>query len=130
MYAYVLDDLATRRGKQKRIIRTVGYGWQMIKPKPHHELVRYTSTSMLVNLRSHLTDGYNIHTSNNRGKGQGTGGSCFGDSGGPIFYLEDSNMVVGVVSFGLNGNCKGADFAYRTDIGEAQDFINGFLDQE
>lgn len=124
----LLDDLATRRGQQDRIIRTVGYGNQMIKPTYQWAPIRYTSTSKVVNLRSHLTDGYNIHTSNNPGKGQGTGGSCFGDSGGPIFYPEDSNQVVGVVSFGLNNNCKGADFAYRTDIVEALDFINSFPD--
>jgi hypothetical protein len=123
-----LDDLASRRGQQDRIIRTVGYGNQMIKPIYQWVPVRYTSTSMVVNLRSHLTDGYNIHTSNNPGKGQGTGGSCFGDSGGPIFYPQGSNTVVGIVSFGLNENCKGGDFAYRTDILEAQEFINSFLD--
>lgn len=122
-----LDVLATRRGQQDRIIRTVGYGWQMVQPITQADRVRYTSTSMVVNLRSHLTDGYNIQTSNNPGGGQGTGGSCFGDSGGPIIYPPDSNQVVGVVSFGRNSNCKGADFAYRTDIQNALNFINQFL---
>jgi hypothetical protein len=120
-----LDDLSTQGGSNDTIIRTVGYGVQMVKPFPQWDPIRYTSTSRLVNLSSHLTDGYNIHTSNN--PSQGTGGSCLGDSGGPIFYPEDSNTVVGVVSFGLNNNCKGADFAYRTDIVEAQDFIKPFL---
>lgn len=124
----LLDDLATRRGLQDRIFRTVGYGLQSVKPSLQADRVRYTSTSMLVNLRSALTDGYNLHTSNNPGKGYGTsGGSCFGDSGGPIFYPEDSNVVVAVVSFGMNWNCKGADWGYRTDIPDAQDFINLFL---
>jgi len=122
----LLDTLTPPRGR-KAIIRTVGYGYQMVKPFFQWEPVRFTSTSKLVNLRSHLTDGYNIHTSNNPGKGQGTGGSCFGDSGGPIFYPEDGNTVVGIVSFGLNDNCKGAGFAYRTDIWETQDFILDFL---
>jgi hypothetical protein len=126
----VLDDLATQRGRKDTIIRTVGYGLNMVKPFPQHERKRYTSTSKIVNLRSHLTDGYNLHTSNNPGKGQGTGGSCFGDSGGPIFYQEDSDTVVGVVSFGLNNNCKGADFAYRIDIPEALDWLLGFLPYE
>ncbi len=122
----MLDNLTPSRGR-KDIIRTVGYGYQMVKPFFQWEPVRYTSTSKLVNLRSHLTDGYNIHTSNNPGKGQGTGGSCFGDSGGPIFYPQDGNTVVGIVSFGLNDNCKGAGFAYRTDIWETQNFILDFL---
>ena len=125
----VLDELATRRGLQDIIVRTVGYGLQEVRPFLRIELVRYTATSMIVNLRSALTDGYNLHTSNNPGQGQGTGGSCFGDSGGPIFYPEDSNMVVAVVSFGLNANCKGADFGYRTDIENARAFILPFLEE-
>jgi hypothetical protein len=120
----VLDQLPTQRGLQDRIFRTVGYGLQSVKPFYQFDHRRYTSTSMLVNLRSHLTDGYNLHTSNNPGRANGIGGQCFGDSGGPVFYPEDSNVVVGIVSFGSNWNCKGADFAYRTDIPEAQDFIN------
>jgi len=122
-----LDALATGRSRKETLFTTVGYGYQSVVPKWMWEQVRYNSTSMLVNLKSALTDGYNLHTSNNPGKGQGTGGSCFGDSGGPVL-LGDSNMVVGIVSFGLNRNCVGADFAYRTDIPDAQDFIKGFLE--
>jgi hypothetical protein len=124
----LLDDLANRRGRQDRIFRTVGYGLQSVKPYYQFQHFRYTSTSMLINIWSRLTDRYNLHTSNNPGRGNGMGGQCFGDSGGPVFYPEDSNTVVAIVSFGLNPNCKGADFAYRTDISESQDFINSFLE--
>jgi secreted trypsin-like serine protease len=124
----VLDDLDTQRGHQDLVLRTVGYGLQSVKPDYQADRTRYTSTSLLVNLRSNLTKGYNLHTSNNPGKGHGTsGGSCFGDSGGPIFYPEGSNVVVGIVSFGMNWNCKGGDWAFRTDIETTQDFVNGFL---
>jgi len=124
----VLDDLATRRGHQDLIIRSVGYGLQCVKPVNQADKVRYTSTSMIVNVGSHVTDGYNLHTSNNPGNGHGTsGGSCSGDSGGPLFYPEDSNVVVAVVSFGMNANCKGADFSYRVDIANSQDFIEEYL---
>jgi hypothetical protein len=124
-----LDGLDTRRGHQDLVFRTVGYGDQSIKPRYQGDYVRYTATSLLVNLRSNNTGGYGLHTSNNPGKGHGTsGGACFGDSGGPIFYPEDSNQVVAVVSFGMNWNCKGADFAYRTDIAETQDFLDDYLD--
>jgi hypothetical protein len=122
-----LDELSTKRGHQDRIFRTVGYGLQSVRPRYQMDVVRYTSTSMLVNLRSKLTDGYNLHTSNNPGRGMGTGGSCLGDSGGPIFHPANSNQVVGIVSFGQNNICKGADFSYRMDIPDAQEFINGFL---
>lgn len=124
----ILDDLDTERGHQDLVFRTVGYGDQSVKPEEQADRVRYTSTSLLVNLESALTDGYNLHTSNNPGEGHGTsGGSCFGDSGGPIFYPEDSNVVVGIVSFGMNWNCKGGDWAFRTDIDTTQDFVLPFL---
>ncbi len=122
-----LDDLATRRGRQDTIFGLVGYGMQSVRPFPEWETTRYKATSMLVNLRSALTGGWNLHTSNNPGKGNGTGGACFGDSGGPIFYPADSNVIVAVTSFGLNYNCKGADFAYRVDTEHAQDWVIGFL---
>lgn len=123
-----LDELNTAKGLKDRVIRTVGYGQQSVKPEEQSDRVRYTSTSMIVTLKSALTDGYNLHTTNNPGKGQDVvGGSCFGDSGGPVFYPEDSNIVIGIVSFGLNSNCRGADFAYRTDIADSQDFLAGYL---
>jgi hypothetical protein len=124
----VLDGLAIERGHQDLVFRTVGYGVQSVKPEEQADRVRYTSTSLLVNLGSALTDGYNLHTSNNPGEGHDTsGGSCSGDSGGPVLYPEDGNVVVAIVSFGMNWNCKGADWAYRTDISTTQDFVNGFL---
>lgn len=43
-------------------------------------------------------------------------GTCFGDSGGPVFYGDfESTGIVGVTSFGLSPTCSGVDFAYRTD---------------
>jgi secreted trypsin-like serine protease len=87
---------------------------------------RWKSTSMVVNLKSALTDGWNVHTSNNPSDSNGQGGTCFGDSGGGV-YLNNTNVVVAVVSFGINNNCKGADYQARTDIADSQDFINDFL---
>jgi secreted trypsin-like serine protease len=43
-----------------------------------------------------------------------TGGTCFGDSGGPNF-IGDTNVIAGVTSFGLNGNCAGTGGVYRVD---------------
>lgn len=120
-----LDDLATRRGQEGQIFTVVGYGLQEIKPVYQRDLVRYVGSSRLVSLRSSLTDGWNIHTGSDNGKGQGTGGTCFGDSGGPVFH-GDSNLVVAVTSFGLNENCKGADFGYRVDTQFTLDWLAGF----
>jgi len=51
--------------------------------------------------------------------GSTTGGTCFGDSGGPTFdittpEIEEQNIIVAVTSFGLNYNCN-ASGSYRID---------------
>jgi hypothetical protein len=123
----VLDEAGNSPGQGDIIVRTVGYGLQSGEPHVQSERVRYTSTSMIIELNSANTGGYGLHTSNNPGQANGTGGSCSGDSGGPIFYPEDSNIVVGIVSWGMNYNCVGADYGYRVDIPDAQDFIYQYL---
>jgi Trypsin len=122
-----LDALAgTGKDHNKVIIETAGYGIQEVKPVSQDLDARFKSTSTVVNLRSALTDGWNVHTSNNPSAANGQGGTCFGDSGGGVF-LNDTNVIVAVVSFGENNNCKGADYSARTDIADSQDFILGFV---
>ena len=119
-----LDHLSTKRGQNKDVLfETAGYGIQEVKPEYMAEDWRFKATSAFVNLRSHLTDGFNLHTSNNPSAVQGRGGSCFGDSGGPVMF-DNTNMIVAVVSFGMNYNCKGADYSYRVDTEDSQAFID------
>ena len=54
--------------------------------------------------------------------GGGKGGTCFGDSGGPILY-DSTDIIVGVNSFVKNSNCAGQGFAYRTDTEETLNWI-------
>ena len=123
----VLDELtAGGKGHNKVIVETVGYGIQQITPVFMAVDARYKSTSKIINLKSNLTDGINVHTSNNPSAQHGTGGSCFGDSGGPML-LNNTDEVVGIVSFGFSLTCHGSDWAYRADIADTQDFVNGFL---
>lgn len=69
-----------------------------------------------------FTGDFSLLLSNNHS----TGGTCFGDSGGPNF-LGDSNVVAGVTSFGLNGNCAGTGGVFRMDRQDVLDFVNDFL---
>lgn len=110
-----LDPLATSRGRQDITFTSSGYG--LTYTNPHVTISfreRLMASSILLNLRSALTDGFNVQTSNNPGIG---GGTCFGDSGGPLFRGgPTSNTITGVTSFGLSSKvCAGVDFAYRTD---------------
>lgn len=110
-----LDRLATRRGLQEVTFTASGYGLSKTNPVFTESFrERLMVTSSLVNLSNALTGGFNLQTTANPGRGRG--GTCFGDSGGPVFYGgTSSNVIVGVVSFGLNQNCRGVDFAFRTD---------------
>lgn len=109
-----LDTLATRRGHQKLTFTSSGYG--LTESNPVHVTSfreRLMAKSRLTNLRSHNTDGFNLQTN---GNGDGRGGTCSGDSGGPVFYGGfSSNKIVAVTSFGMNAYCRGVDFSYRTD---------------
>lgn len=116
--AGTLDVLANRRGQQDVTFVRSGYGVSQVKPSALSFRERLMATSELVNLTNALTDGFNVQLSDNPGNGRG--GICFGDSGGPVLYQE---QIVGVSSLLLNRNCKGADVAYRVDRAEVQAWI-------
>ncbi len=122
--AGTLDSLLKRRGLQNVTFKVVGYGLQGVKPEFMSAKTRMVGWTRVVNLRSALTDGYNIQLSSN--PGHWTGGTCFGDSGGPVF-LGDSDIIVAVNSFVLNENCKGSGFGFRVDTATAQDFLEDYV---
>jgi secreted trypsin-like serine protease len=58
--------------------------------------------------------------------GQGGEGTCFGDSGGPIF-LPDQTTIVGINSFVTNGRCAGVTYAQRMDLPRILNWVGRFL---
>jgi secreted trypsin-like serine protease len=119
-----LDVLKTRRGKQDVTFTAVGYGLQQSFPdaaswKEHNVRVRMVAHPKLnqINVPG-FTGDFSMLLSNNAN----TGGTCFGDSGGPNF-LGTSNVVAGVTSFGINGNCAGTGGVYRVDRGWNLDWL-------
>jgi hypothetical protein len=121
----VLDGMATRRGRQDTTFTSVGYGLQWINPVfVQSERVRMFATPRLIQINAPgFTGDYSILLSNNHS----TGGTCFGDSGGPNF-INDTNVVGGVTSFGLNGNCAGTGGVYRIDRADDLTWLESFLD--
>jgi len=122
-----LDGLATQRGLQEQSFTVVGYGLQSVKPTLSADRVRYRGTVNLIDVSgtAGIPAGTSVLLTNNPGK-YATGGTCFGDSGGPTFW-GDSNVIVAVTSFGLNANCKGLGGGYRVDTADDQAWINTFL---
>jgi secreted trypsin-like serine protease len=120
----VLDALATRRGQQNQTFTAVGYGLQEINPVfVEAERVRMFATPHLIMINvPGFTGDFSILLSNNHS----TGGTCFGDSGGPNF-IGSSNVIGGVTSFGINGNCAGTGGVYRVDRADDLDWIATFF---
>lgn len=58
--------------------------------------------------------------------GQGTGGQCFGDSGGPVLE-EGTSTVLAVNSYVTNGSCAGVTYATRIDRPDVLAWIQAHL---
>jgi len=58
--------------------------------------------------------------------GQGKGGTCFGDSGGPDL-LAGTDTVIAVNSYVTNVNCAGVGYGARVDVPEVLDWIATFM---
>jgi hypothetical protein len=89
-----------------------GYGVSGEKPVVTSFRERLMASGFIVSTHNANTAGFNIQLSTNPGAGRG--GACFGDSGGPILY-DDTDVILGVNSFVINGQCAGVGFAYRID---------------
>jgi hypothetical protein len=101
----------------------VGYGLQQINPAHiQQDLIRMIAEPHLLQINTGYTGDFSLLLSNNAS----TGGTCFGDSGGPN-YLGTSNVVAGVTSFGINGSCGGTGGVFRMDRANVLNFVTKYL---
>lgn len=116
-------DAIGQRNLSKSLFTIVGYGTEVRKatsgaqkPTPmSYPLFRRYAEAPGKKLTSQiLTVGGNPHDAH------GTGGSCFGDSGGPTFY---NGQIVTVTSYGLNDVCRYIDGLQRVDIPGVQAWL-------
>jgi hypothetical protein len=117
-----LDEMAIQRGQQDVTFTAVGYGLQRINPVfVEAERVRMVAYPHLVQINGGIVGDFSLLLSNNAS----TGGTCFGDSGGPNF-IGKTNVIAGVTSFGLNGTCGGTGGVYRVDRADDLDWLATF----
>jgi Trypsin len=102
----------------------VGYGLEESGPKTSlGGDTRRRAELQLVNLSGVFGTGNG--TSAKFSSNTNTGGTCFGDSGGPVF-VSGTNTLVAVISFATNVNCAGSSGAYRIDQEDDLAFLASF----
>ncbi len=126
------DVDALGKGRKKAEVEAVGYGLQKINPVMiQADRVRLKASLFVINTQGvagigNFPTGEVLPSNSMMLSGDAKhGGTCFGDSGGPILS-GDSDTILGVTSFGLNGNCAGVGGAFRIDRQAELDWINGF----
>jgi Trypsin len=124
--AGLLDQFAT--GTRNRLFTIVGYGVQRdITPPKGRETffdgARNFAFAPLLKLTPTL-----LYLNSNSSDARGTGGACFGDSGGPALLDE---VIVAVLSFGRSSRqflCEGATSGrVRLDAGIARSFLSQYV---
>jgi hypothetical protein len=130
--AGLVDEL-----ENKTPIDFVGYGVQyqaqipgswLPQPPPYY---RWTGPRERLYAPSELVSGKFVHSAEYMrlalNPGGDSGGTCFGDSGGPDL-LGGTNTVLAVNSYVTNVNCSGNGYSARVDIPEVLEWIETFLD--
>jgi V8-like Glu-specific endopeptidase len=122
-----LNQLDALKPSRSTTFTSVGYGLQKAFPdaaswKESALKIRMVAHPHLLQVNTGFTGPQSLLLSNNAN----TGGTCFGDSGGPNF-LGTSNVVAGVTSFGINPTCAGTGGVFRADRAEVLAFVNSYL---
>jgi hypothetical protein len=118
-----LDDYAAPV-LNSTIFSVVGYGTEVRKPasgpqKPEpmsYPLIRRETTSPGQKLTPQI-----LQLNGNPNDNRGGGGTCFGDSGGPVFL---NGYLVAVTSYSYTNNCRYLGGYQRVDIPIVQDWLD------
>jgi hypothetical protein len=118
-----LDQLDRLNPGRQTVFTAVGYGLQESFPdaaswKNVAYRTRMVANPHLIQINSGIVGDFSLLLSNNAN----SGGTCFGDSGGPNF-IGSSTVIAGVTSFGLNGTCGGTGGVYRVDRADDLDWL-------
>ena len=122
--------------KNKTPIDFVGYGVQYQAQIPGNQLpqpppyYRWTGPRIRMYAPSNLVSGNFVHAAEFMrlalNPGGGSGGTCYGDSGGPDL-LGGTDTVLAVNSYVTNVNRSGVGYSGRVDIPEILEWIYSFL---
>jgi len=122
--------------KNKTAVDFVGYGVQyqiqipgkdLPQPPPYY---RWAGPRVRMYAPSEMISGKFVHSAEYlrlaMNPGGESGGTCFGDSGGPDL-LGGTNVVLAVNSYVTNVNCSGVGYSARVDVPEVLAWIISFI---
>jgi len=110
----------------KTLFTAVGYGTEVRKPDSGPQKptpMSYPLIRRYVDMPGQKLTDQILQTNGNDKDNRGTGGTCFGDSGGPVFYQGE---IVAVTSYGYTENCRYLGGYQRVDIADAQNWLAEF----
>lgn len=110
----------------KTLFTAVGYGTEVRKPESGAQKPTPMSFPLLrrfVDMPGQKLTPQILQTNGNPNDNRGTGGTCFGDSGGPLFL---DGEIVAVTSYGYTDNCRYLGGYQRVDIEGVQSWLADF----
>ncbi|MCL4465314.1 MAG: trypsin-like serine protease [Chloroflexi bacterium] len=130
-YAQLPDAGLVDTLKDKTAIDFVGYGVseQIMAYPGESPYDRWTGPRVRMYAPSELVSGKFVNSAEYMrlalNPGGGSGGTCFGDSGGPDL-LGGTNTVLAVNSYVTNVSCAGVGYSARVDIPEVLAWVKAF----
>jgi secreted trypsin-like serine protease len=121
-----LDGIG-QRNLRHTLFTAVGYGTEVRKPDSGPQKptpMDYPLIRRYVDMPGQKLTPQILQTNGNEHDVFGTGGTCFGDSGGPVLY---QGKIVAVTSYGYTDNCRYLGGYQRVDVAVTQDWIRSFL---
>ena len=125
--AGLLDELSVQNGLTNAVFTPVGYGLQnrvVGAGQPFFQDRNPVPRMYAFSSFNALNKGY-LRLSQNPSTGDG--GACFGDSGGPNFFVYNGARLL--VSITITGDtvCRATNVTYRLDTASARDFLAPYM---
>lgn len=120
-----LDAIKTSN-LSKTLFTAVGYGTEVRKPESGPQKpqpMTYPLLRRYVDMPGQKLTPQILQTNGNPNDTRGTGGTCFGDSGGPVFL---GDQLVAVTSYGYTDNCRYLGGYQRVDIPSVDTWLATF----
>lgn len=125
--AGLLDELADQNGLHGTVFTASGYGLQnrvvgggvpfFQNANPIPRMFSFSTFDALNN--------YYLRLSQN--PATGNGGTCFGDSGGPIFLNVDGTQTLVAITITGDSVCRATNVTYRLDTDSAREFLAPYV---